>query len=252
MRATHGLGCYAVAGSFTVASWNLYQGLHYTSSRRVRTKNDHDIEQHLRALDADVLVLPEAWRWGDPEATWAEDMAQSLGYELHQWVSDRPSRRRELVPFRMVVMTRIAAEPLAPWLMPAIGQFGPRAFVRVRLPEHDVDLAGVHLYGIHLLRQRAPWQWARERAEMRRACAAHDLVAGDLNMWGPVVQRDASGLRRAIVTRTFPAHRPHSQIDHVLIGKRLRVVEAERMDNWGSDHRALRVRLERVELPESD
>jgi endonuclease/exonuclease/phosphatase family metal-dependent hydrolase len=43
--------------------------------------------------------------------------------------------------------------------------------------------------------------------------------------------------------RTWPAHRPHSQIDHVLVRDDVEVVDAAVLDEVASDHRPVRVTL---------
>jgi endonuclease/exonuclease/phosphatase family metal-dependent hydrolase len=69
------------------------------------------------------------------------------------------------------------------------------------------------------------------------------VLAGDLNMWGPLAEAAMPGLRRAVVGRTWPSHRPHSQIDHVLVSGAVEVLEAAVLEDVGSDHRPVRVRL---------
>jgi endonuclease/exonuclease/phosphatase family metal-dependent hydrolase len=46
--------------------------------------------------------------------------------------------------------------------------------------------------------------------------------------------------------RTWPAHRPHSQIDHVLVRDDVEVVDAAVLGEVGSDHLPLRVTLRPV------
>ena len=44
------------------------------------------------------------------------------------------------------------------------------------------------------------------------------VLAGDMNLWGPPVTSYLPGLAAGPATgRTWPAHRPHSQLDHVLV-----------------------------------
>ena len=222
-------------------SWNIFQGLHHRSRRDTWLQN-LGIESHLAALDADVLVLPEAWRFGRSKARWAEDLASDLGYELHQWVADRPSRARETVPWRMVILTRIPARRLSDQILPTFRSFGPRAIVRVELEDSGLTIAGVHLYGIHLL-QRNPAGWFNERAEFRKTTTNNDIVAGDMNMWPFVVHRDAGPLRPAVKGRTYRANRTHSQIDHLLISDRVEILKSEVLPDMGSDHLGLRATL---------
>ena len=51
-----------------------------------------------------------------------------------------------------------------------------------------------------------------------------------MNLWGPPVSSFFRGWRRAVIGRTWPAHRPHSQLDHVLVTPAGRVVDARVAD----------------------
>jgi endonuclease/exonuclease/phosphatase (EEP) superfamily protein YafD len=86
-------------------------------------------------------------------------------------------------------------------------------------------------------------------AQYRRLAAALPSVttaavlAGDMNLWGPPVSSYLRGWRRAVVGKTWPAHRPHSQLDHVLTTPPVTVVEAGVAEFAGSDHRPVVVTL---------
>jgi endonuclease/exonuclease/phosphatase family metal-dependent hydrolase len=69
------------------------------------------------------------------------------------------------------------------------------------------------------------------------------VLAGDMNLWGPPVNSFFPAWRRAVTGRTWPAHRPHSQLDHVLITEALSVDSARIAARSGSDHRPVVVRL---------
>jgi len=84
----------------------------------------------------------------------------------------------------------------------------------------------------------------RERRELKVTAANNDIVVGDLNMWGPVVRRDTTPLRSAVRGRTFPAKRPHSQIDHLLVSSQVEVLRSQVLPEMGSDHRAIRANLQ--------
>jgi len=224
-------------------AWNIFQGLHHTS-RRPTWRTNPDVEAHLRSFDADILVLPEAWTFREPQARWAEHLAESLGYELHQWVSEAPSRPRDLCPWRMVILSRVPVRRRDDHVFPQLGSLGQRACVQIEILGSGVTLAGCHLYGIHAAR-RDPRLWFQERKELRELTDTNDVIAGDFNMWGPIVQRDAPGMRRAVKGRTFYAARPHSQIDHVLVKDHIAVTHPEVLPELGSDHRGLRVVLQR-------
>jgi endonuclease/exonuclease/phosphatase (EEP) superfamily protein YafD len=84
-------------------------------------------------------------------------------------------------------------------------------------------------------------------ARLRRQLPRDDgpaIVAGDFNFWGPgVVATLRDGWRRTVRGATWPAHRPHSQIDHILVNDAVKCLEAEVLPPFGSDHRAVRARL---------
>ncbi len=63
------------------------------------------------------------------------------------------------------------------------------------------------------------------------------VLAGDMNLWGPPVSSYVRGWRRAVTGRTWPAVRPHSQLDHVMVTPRVQVTDARIGGFAGSDHR---------------
>lgn len=64
------------------------------------------------------------------------------------------------------------------------------------------------------------------------------LFAGDFNCWGPLLRVFMPGWRSLVQARTWPARRPHSQIDHVLGRGPWKILGGGARDG-GSDHRAL-------------
>jgi endonuclease/exonuclease/phosphatase family metal-dependent hydrolase len=69
------------------------------------------------------------------------------------------------------------------------------------------------------------------------------VLAGDMNMWGPPVTLLLPGWKRALRSKTWPAWRPHSHVDHVLIRGPMSTVRAEVLPASGSDHLPVRVQL---------
>jgi endonuclease/exonuclease/phosphatase (EEP) superfamily protein YafD len=111
----------------------------------------------------------------------------------------------------------------------------------VRVGDVNVDLIGFHAssklwYAGPILHLRG-----LSRHLPRSECPA--VIAGDFNLWGPAVRRLLPGWRQAVVGRTFPAHRPHSQIDHVLVNEHIEVISGEVLPACGSDHRPVRATL---------
>lgn len=72
------------------------------------------------------------------------------------------------------------------------------------------------------------------RGRLRRA--DRSIVVGDLNLWGPLAAGTLGGHRRAVRGRTWPAHRPHSQLDHILISDGLTAEASRVLSPVGSDH----------------
>ena len=70
------------------------------------------------------------------------------------------------------------------------------------------------------------------------------VAGGDMNCWGPLVSLQVPRWRRAVRGPTWPAWRPHSQLDHLLVGGGLRVVSGEVVEETASDHLPIRVVLE--------
>jgi endonuclease/exonuclease/phosphatase family metal-dependent hydrolase len=103
-----------------------------------------------------------------------------------------------------------------------------------------VDLVGIHLTS--RLPHGPPIQLRRLRRQL--PATGHPMVlAGDCNFWGPGVQTFLPGWQRTVRGRTWPADRPHSQIDHILIRDGIELVSAEVLPAVGSDHRPVRATL---------
>jgi endonuclease/exonuclease/phosphatase (EEP) superfamily protein YafD len=112
--------------------------------------------------------------------------------------------------------------------------------------ELDVEGIAVQLVGVHLSSRlpHAPPIQLRRLARQVPAAGVPTIVAGDCNFWGPGVRALFRGWRRAVRGRTWPATRPHSQIDHVLVRPAdIEVLGGRVLADVGSDHRPVRVRL---------
>jgi endonuclease/exonuclease/phosphatase family metal-dependent hydrolase len=64
------------------------------------------------------------------------------------------------------------------------------------------------------------------------------IFGGDFNCWRPLLRLFLPGWQSLVRARTWPAHRPHSQIDH-LLGRGPWRVQGGAASDGGSDHRAL-------------
>lgn len=261
-----------------VASFNVHAGIDGWGRR-------FDIAGTCRHLDADVLVLQEAWAPDDGDSM-GDELASALGYTCawypmvrgrrglpnpeatSRWMpshdvrteanalyldGDRPvpervrrtDRYREAEPgtWGLAVLTRL---PVARTTTVEMGRLpGDRArrgalVLDVELGGTEVVVAGTHMS--HLV-TGSPVQYSR----LRRALDAHAgsrpaVLAGDMNLWGPPLVALLPGWRRAVKGRTWPAWRPHSHVDHVLV-RGLEIVEGGVLPDAGSDHRPVRATL---------
>jgi endonuclease/exonuclease/phosphatase family metal-dependent hydrolase len=92
---------------------------------------------------------------------------------------------------------------------------------------HMSHLTKGSLWQFHLLRRALEATRARGRA----------VLAGDMNLWGPPLVALLPGWHRAVKGPTWPAGRPHSQLDHLLVTADLAVRESAVNPPSGSDHR---------------
>lgn len=234
----------------TLVSFNTHYGL--------RSLHDHatpyDLGAVLVDLTADVMVIQEVWR-PDGIRGAVDDFAEGHGYAMHHVVTGRATCRRRRWPHHhadgegtigTAILTRVPARRCPDVLVgPTLGDPAPRrAVVHV---EVDGDGKLLQLVGVHLtsrLPHGPPMQLRRLAAALPPA-GTPAVVAGDCNFWGPpVVALLGGGWRRTVRGRTWPARRPHSQIDQVLVRPGdVRCTDAAVGPDVGSDHRPLRVRL---------
>jgi endonuclease/exonuclease/phosphatase (EEP) superfamily protein YafD len=198
-----------------------------------------------------VLALPETWlpHAGDGVV----ERLEAAGYHVEtarwttlEFAADRPRKAQPgdgwwalAVASRLPVLQRRDL-PL-PWTILDPAQ--PRVAIGLGVDVHGtrVDVVGLHTSS--RLWWGAPIVHLRGLRRALPAFAGPALLFGDFNLWGPAVERLLPGWRRTVRGRTYPSHRPHSQIDHVLVNDRLRMVSAEVVDDRHSDHRPVRVRL---------
>jgi hypothetical protein len=116
-----------------------------------------------------------------------------------------------------------------------------RAVIRstVRLLGGDLVVCGTHMS--HITHGSHAQYRALSRVLPSPGSAA--VLAGDMNLWGPPTTSYLRGWRRAVIGRSWPAHRPHSQLDHVLVTAAVTVVRSGIAGYAGSDHRPVVVTL---------
>ncbi len=234
-----------------ITSFNCHAGL---QARRNGVCEPYDLDAVLRGFDADVIVLQESWT---PDGGTAA--VRGFGESVGARVFELPFGRARLEPWPHVprdgggvgdvglaIVSRIPAEVrgrLAVGTVP--GDPTPERgglHVVLDVGGTEVDLVGVHLTS--RLPYGPPTQLRRLRPqlpdEQRPA-----IVAGDCNFWGPGVSTFLPGWTRTVRGRSWPAKRPHSQIDHILVrdGHAVEIIDSAVLPAVGSDHRPVRATL---------
>ncbi|MGO9028347.1 MAG: endonuclease/exonuclease/phosphatase family protein [Acidimicrobiales bacterium] len=258
----------------TLASFNVHCGVDGWG-------RPFDVVAECAALDADVLVMQESWAPDDGTPSTAALVAERLGYcrveeamahgRLYgpdpsadrRWgpryghahdtlrldddprgreVAERQARPFGTGTFSVAVLTRV------PFTATGVVELGKlrrdparRLVVTGTVPVggHTLTVLGTHMS--HLL-HRSPVQYFRLRAAVPPTDRPA-VLAGDMNLWGPPVTTFLTGWHRAVRGRTWPAWRPHSQLDHVVATPAVSVVDARVATTTGSDHRPVRVTL---------
>jgi len=235
----------------TIASFNCHAGL---QARRNGVCEPYDLDTVLRGIDADVVVLQESWT-PDGGVAAVRRVGESTGAEVFELRFGRsrldpwphvPRDGSGLGEVGLAVLSRIPAE--------AQGRLPVGTVLSDPTPERgglhvvlDVGGTKVDLIDVHLssrLPYGPPIQLRRLAAQLPPP-GRPGIVAGDCNFWGPGVQSFLPGWRRAVRGRTWPAGRPHSQIDHILVraADGTEVLRGEVLPPLGSDHRAVRATL---------
>jgi endonuclease/exonuclease/phosphatase family metal-dependent hydrolase len=205
-------------------------------------------------LDADVVVVSEAFRADDGRALLAP--LEDAGYRVEtldfMYLKDRRSRARvrDAIPsvgmWQLAICSRFPvtatrAVPLGHFPFDAVGTRHALAC------SIDVGDASLEVVGLHTSSRFYLGASLFHLLGLRRAIDAGtlraDIIAGDFNLWGPPVSAVFRGWRRAVRGPTYPAYRPHSQIDHIVVRDGIEVLGGEVLAATPSDHRPVRARL---------
>jgi endonuclease/exonuclease/phosphatase family metal-dependent hydrolase len=236
---------------FTVAAFNAHWGIgRFGRFQGVR----FDVARVVRSFDADVVVVPEAWR--DAAGVGVLDALGDDGYQVEtmqlmplalrrrRYNSDRHGVPRDgtweiavcsrfpVLDRRLIPMGTVKRDP--PGIRHALA-------LTLMINDTPVDMIGLHTSSKFY--KLAP---LKHLLTLRRGLAAGgpQILAGDFNFWGPPVGMAMRGWKRPVRGRTYPANRPHSQIDHVLVRGGIRVLGGEVLAETPSDHRPIRARLQ--------
>jgi endonuclease/exonuclease/phosphatase (EEP) superfamily protein YafD len=111
----------------------------------------------------------------------------------------------------------------------------------IRVDAHGSPLVFAAVHASHRIYGSPPQ--LRRLARALDARSLPNVIAGDCNMWGVVLAPLLRMRRRAVRGATWPAARPHSQIDHIWVSSGIELVEGDVLERTGSDHRPIRARL---------
>jgi endonuclease/exonuclease/phosphatase family metal-dependent hydrolase len=234
-----------------IVSFNAHAGLR---PRRGGVCEPYDLVDVLRRFDnADVIVLQESFT-PDKEPAAVQKVAAELGAQLHELTLGRiklepwPHMHARNTATRgttgLAVLSRVPSTRTGKLL---VGRqwFDPASERGALHVELDLDGTAIDLVAVHLtsrIPHGPPIQMNRLRPQLPRS-GRPAVIAGDHNFWGPGVVTCLPGWRRAVRGRTWPASRPHSQIDHILVRRDTTVLSSEVLPDVGSDHRPVRAAL---------
>jgi endonuclease/exonuclease/phosphatase family metal-dependent hydrolase len=249
----------------------------------------YDYVGAIASLNADVIVLEEAWTvLGDESGGQAAEAARHLGYQIEAQTlgSGRRIRPQSEPPQtwrarafwadrnmalyldgvrplsdKVKAMTRYQEAEEGTWgiavlVRPELAMEATRVVHLTTLPGDrvrraalvidltvdgkQISVAGTHMSHLHAGSHR---NWAELRKKLQTEARPDAVLAGDMNTWGPLVKLFMPGWDRAVIGRTWPTWRPHSQIDHIIVRGALRPVAGRVFPHSGSDHRAVRAEI---------
>jgi endonuclease/exonuclease/phosphatase family metal-dependent hydrolase len=205
----------------------------------------------VRGFDADIVVVAEAWRELDGRGV-LDDLADT-GYRVEtlNFATFEPGRLEPepLMPgygrWELALCTRL---PVLACRDVPIGSIrndpaSPRDAIVCTVDLHGVELDVIAAHVSSKIYKLAPVRHLRGLVPHLPPPSRHAVLAGDFNFWGPGVERIFPGWHRSVRGRTYPSHRPHSQIDHILVRDDITILSGEVLAANPSDHRPVRARL---------
>jgi endonuclease/exonuclease/phosphatase family metal-dependent hydrolase len=216
-----------------------------------RTHAPYPLADTIAGWPADIVIIQECWRPDVGDA--AIDVAhEQRGGELHEVQFGRGVQlpKPEIEPhgngrFSIAVLSRFHAVGVTEITLSRV-RADPMPVRRALHLRLDVDGTPVDLIAVHTTSRlpHGPYRQLQSLARQVPAPGVPTIVAGDCNFWAAGVDRIFTGWTRAVRGATWPAHRPHSQIDHILVRPAdIDVVSGAVLDNVGSDHRPITATL---------
>jgi endonuclease/exonuclease/phosphatase family metal-dependent hydrolase len=228
-----------------VASFNAHWFLRHRGGGNI------DLAAICASLDADVICLQEVWRRRDGQAA-HERVAREQGYELIE--ARVPRDHNDTAPpivraadgdrswWGLAVLSRYPVRSISEHSLGSVpGDEAHRIALRAEL-----DVSGHRLTVVATHLTWRAWGIPAQLWRLRRVLPPSNtpgFAAGDFNMWGPVVSGALPGWRRAVRGRTWPAPRMLHQLDHILVNRSVRVLDASVEPFNGSDHLPIRASL---------
>lgn len=236
----------------TVATFNVHWG---RGSRRDRWPR-FDVIEACRALDADVIALQETWA-PDAGAAQHDEVAEALGLDVRSVATARavlhpepklisragPDRSAGDGSWCVAILSRLPITTTRSIELPDL-RFDPwsRVLLEVGIQMGSTPMTIVATHFSHL--EMGSVRHARPLRRALPPVGQPAVFLGDMNMWGwTIAAMTPEGWRRAVQGKTWPAHRPAHQIDHILVTPSVEVSAGGVLPDLGSDHRALRARL---------
>ncbi|MDZ4825922.1 MAG: endonuclease/exonuclease/phosphatase family protein [Actinomycetota bacterium] len=210
----------------------------------------YDLAATIRGFDADIVVVPEAWRTFD--GVGLLEPLRDDGYAIETLAMTRlraPQKPRRSHPgtgnWELGVCSRF---PILARRELALGSVrtdvaSPRHALHLTLDVHGREMHLVALHGSSKLLRAGPVTHLRGLKRHLPVSEGPTVIAGDCNLWGPGVVAILPGWKRAVRGRTWPAWFPHSQIDHVLVNGLVEARHGEVLPSCHSDHRPVRTHL---------
>jgi endonuclease/exonuclease/phosphatase family metal-dependent hydrolase len=218
----------------TIASLNMHGGVS-------RLGQPFDIEAACHHLKADVIALQETWRpdgQPDPLAAAAHTFGAQVKQEGLAVGTDLASLRvgPGTAPgtWGLAVLTRL---PITGYEVVSLGKAPGDRIHRVAqvVTVTTPGGAALRVANTHLTHRFTSPVQLRRLIRHLAAGAGAVVIVGDLNM-PRAATLAAIGYSRAVRGRTFPAHRPLVQLDHVLAGAGTAGISGEVLEQVGSDH----------------
>ena len=233
--------------SLTVASFNIHWGRH------PRSYEPYDVLEACRQLDADVLALQEVWR-PDRETSAAEDVADKLGYEIHEMWTGRAvvDPKCQIVghtadpvgtgDWGQALLTRVPRGPVIEHRLDGF-LFDPndRAVMTtdIEIDGRTVTVCASHFPHLEHISPLLRWRLRGVLPDAHRPA----LLMGDFNMWRWVARFIVPGWRDTVRGPTWPSRRPVFQIDHLLATPPIVATDPEVVRAGESDHLPIRARV---------